>query len=151
MPAGQAMIDPHSRFSAWYTGDAQTTTAADYSAEQAFTEAVQLYTQQLTKDPKKAKVLDDIHASTISDVVSAVHTAREHYEKKRSDSRARSCLVEVSKRLVYYGNVMDVIVQQHPEYVSLAWGTMKLLFGVSSSYSQLTWNSILISAGHRRE
>jgi len=38
--------------------------------------------------------------------------------------------VEVSKRISYYGNVMDALVQQHPEYVSLAWGTMKLVFGV---------------------
>ena len=25
---------------------------------------------------------------------------------------------------------MDVLVQHHPEYVSLAWGAMKLVFGV---------------------
>ena len=25
---------------------------------------------------------------------------------------------------------MDVLVQHHPEYVALAWGAMKLVFGV---------------------
>jgi len=25
---------------------------------------------------------------------------------------------------------MDVLVQHHPEYVSLAWGAMKFIFGV---------------------
>jgi hypothetical protein len=37
---------------------------------------------------------------------------------------------QVSERVHYYGNIMDVLVQHHPEYVSLAWGTMKLLVGV---------------------
>ena len=35
-----------------------------------------------------------------------------------------------SKRICYYDNVMDVLVQHHPEYISLAWGAMKLVFGV---------------------
>ncbi|RMZ77587.1 hypothetical protein DV737_g4281, partial [Chaetothyriales sp. CBS 132003] len=91
-------------------------TADDYSAERAFTEAVRVYTLQLTKDPKKAKILDDIRTSSISDVVSTVNKARECYEKKRSDSRVKNCLVEVSRRLVYYGKVMDVMVQHHPDF-----------------------------------
>ena len=33
-------------------------------------------------------------------------------------------------RIHHYGKVMDVLVQQHPEYVALAWGAMKLVFGV---------------------
>ena len=30
------------------------------------------------------------------------------------------------------GKVMDVLVQHHPEYVALAWGAMKLIFGVGN-------------------
>jgi hypothetical protein len=37
----------------------------------------------------------------------------------------------LSEKIVHYGNVFDVLAQQHPEYVSLAWGTFKLLFIVS--------------------
>ncbi|KIW21619.1 hypothetical protein PV08_02199 [Exophiala spinifera] len=122
------MNDQYSRFSSWYCRDTSQLTPVDPSTTRAFTEAVQLF-NQLTKDPKKAKALDEIHASSIADVVCAVEKARERYERRRSDSKARSFLVEVSRRLVYYGNVMDVMVQHHPEYVSLAWGTMKLLCG----------------------
>lgn len=43
----------------------------------------------------------------------------------------RRCIEQVSERVHHYGNVLDVFVQHHPEYVSLAWGTMKLLVGVS--------------------
>ena len=45
--------------------------------------------------------------------------------------KARLWSTEVSEVLVYYGNIFDVLVQHHPEYVSLAWGTFKLLFVVS--------------------
>lgn len=38
----------------------------------------------------------------------------------------------LSQRLLYYGNIMDVLVQHHPEYVSLVWGAMKFIFGVSA-------------------
>ena len=44
--------------------------------------------------------------------------------------KARRWLNTFADRVVYYGNIMDVLVQHHPEYVSLAWGTFKLLFVV---------------------
>lgn len=47
--------------------------------------------------------------------------------------------MEISKRVSYYGKVMDVLVQQHPEYVSLAWGTMKLVFGVCEFLYICNW------------
>ena len=43
-------------------------------------------------------------------------------------------------RVQYYGNVMDVLVQHHPEYVSLAWGTMKFFFVVGfATYNTIIW------------
>ncbi|KAH8754146.1 hypothetical protein F5883DRAFT_431732 [Diaporthe sp. PMI_573] len=32
---------------------------------------------------------------------------------------------------MHYGSVLDVLVQHHPEYTSLIWGAMKILFGES--------------------
>ena len=49
----------------------------------------------------------------------------------KAKAKARLWLTEISETLVYYGNIFDVMVQHHPEYVSLAWGTFKLLFVVS--------------------
>ena len=40
-------------------------------------------------------------------------------------------LSKLSTRVNFYGNIMDVLVQHHPEYVALAWGGMKCLFVVS--------------------
>ena len=64
------------------------------------------------------------------DVVDAVTMAQKRYESEHSRSKVRTCITEFSKRICYYGKVMDVLVQHHPEYVSLAWGAMKLVFGV---------------------
>jgi hypothetical protein len=49
----------------------------------------------------------------------------------RSRAKVRSWLLGLSEKIVHYGNVFDVLVQHHPEYVSLAWGTFKLVFTVS--------------------
>ena len=50
----------------------------------------------------------------------------------RFRAQARVWLTRLSEKLVYYGNIFDVMAQHHPEYVSLAWGTFKLLFVVST-------------------
>lgn len=55
---------------------------------------------------------------------------QKRYENERSRSKTRRCLTNLSKRIYHYGNIMDVLVQHHPEYVSLAWGAMKFIFGV---------------------
>jgi len=31
---------------------------------------------------------------------------------------------------MYYGKVLDMLAQHHPEYVALAWGTVKLVLTV---------------------
>lgn len=46
-------------------------------------------------------------------------------------AKARTWLAETSEVLVHYGYIFDVMMQHHPEYASLAWGTFKLLFIVS--------------------
>lgn len=45
--------------------------------------------------------------------------------------KASKWLVALSERITYYGQIFDVLVQHHPEYVSLAWGTFKFVFTVS--------------------
>lgn len=49
----------------------------------------------------------------------------------KAKAKTRLWLIGLSEKLVHYGNIFDVMVQHHPEYVALAWGTFKLLFVVS--------------------
>ena len=70
---------------------------------------------------------------TIHDVEEAVIAAREKYQNRSGQSKARKWLANCSKRVMYYGVIMDTLSQHHPEYVSLAWGALKFLFIVSQS------------------
>lgn len=73
--------------------------------------------------------MDDWKAANLHDVEKAVLDAKARYEDKRQ-SKVRRYLGDFAKRVHYYGKIMDMLAQQHPEYVSLAWGAMKLLFVV---------------------
>lgn len=69
---------------------------------------------------------------TMGDISAIVSNAQKRYEKKsESKKRIMRCLTSLSSRITYYGKVFDVLAQHHPEYVSLAWGTMKFVFIVS--------------------
>lgn len=73
--------------------------------------------------------MDSLSSASLHDVEKAVLDAKARYEDKKQ-SKTRSHLGDFAKRVHYYGKIMDMLAQQHPEYVSLAWGAMKLLFVV---------------------
>lgn len=94
-------------------------------AQAAYQHALRLVTAH---DPKKKHAwLSDKYA--ILDVQNEIQAAKDKYETK-SNGKVRKWLAKFSDGVLFYGNIMDVLVQQHPEYVSLAWGTMKLMFVV---------------------
>jgi hypothetical protein len=44
---------------------------------------------------------------------------------------------------MYYGQVLDMLAQHHPEYVSLAWGTLKFILMVRGNLCLMTiWLSL---------
>ncbi|KAI9690569.1 MAG: hypothetical protein M1822_009532 [Bathelium mastoideum] len=64
------------------------------------------------------------------------------YAQKRSSGnkvvqKARIWLNALASRVMFYGNVMDVLVQQFPEYVSLAWGAFKFLFSAVMNHQEI--------------
>ncbi|KAK8038644.1 hypothetical protein PG993_007055 [Apiospora rasikravindrae] len=54
--------------------------------------------------------------------------AMKQYSSSHSDSKAKRWLHSFAQKVTFYGGVLDVFVQHHPEFVALAWGAMKLLF-----------------------
>lgn len=48
-------------------------------------------------------------------------------------SKVRQCLEKISSAVLYYHGPLDVLAQQHPEYLSLVWGMLKFILMVSSS------------------
>lgn len=113
-------------------------------AEEAFHEALDIFKETLTKDPAKRRLVDELLAtSTLGDVLNLVLDAKKQYDGSASHSRIRQVLSAFSQRLLYYGNIMDVLVQHHPEYVSLAWGAMKFIFGVGKDAQKPTTQPVL--------
>jgi hypothetical protein len=116
----------HSR---WYSV-AKSSSHLFAPAEKAFEDGLKIFKQSLTQDPEKRRRIEQLHASSIRDVLNAVLAAKTHYQNKRTGSKTWECITAFSERVCYYGNIMDVMVQHHPEYVALVWGAMKLIFGV---------------------
>ncbi|KAG6358349.1 hypothetical protein INS49_014233 [Diaporthe citri] len=116
-----------------YAGDVFDAENPFKPAQEAFHYALEVFKKTLTKYPAKKPVADELFAtSTLEDVLNLVLDAKKRYHDAASQSRIQDGLNAFSQRLLYYGNVMDVLVQHHPEYVSLVWGAMKFIFGVTS-------------------
>ena len=63
-------------------------------------------------------------------VQQAVNAAKEAYEARSQQSKARKWLSKFSERVLHYGKIMDTLANYNPEYCALAWGTMKSLLMV---------------------
>lgn len=68
---------------------------------------------------------------SIEDVQATVYETQQRYEEDVKFSKAKHWLRKFSSVVLHYGTVLDMLAQQHPEYVSLVWGSIKfLLIGV---------------------
>lgn len=105
-------------------------------ARDAFAEAVEVFGSKLTNDHRKRETASQ--SADIDTVFRAVSDAQQRYKTSQKSSKAWKWLSRFSSRVQYYGNIMDVLVQHHPEYVSLAWGAMKFLFGVGAPKQNMT-------------
>ena len=99
-------------------------------AREAFDEAMKKFSSELTSDERKKALANGM--ISLEDVQAAAIEAQAKWESIRKGRKTKVWLSRVLPKLPHYGNIMDVLVQQHPEYVSLAWGAMKFLFVVSS-------------------
>ncbi|KAJ4985861.1 hypothetical protein SVAN01_08659, partial [Stagonosporopsis vannaccii] len=93
--------------------------------EEAFQDAKAKFALDLTKDPRKISYARS--AARLEDVKVVVEQAVERYNASRSDKKSRKWLVKLSRWIHHYSGVFDVFAQHHPEYVALAWGSMKFL------------------------
>ncbi|KAJ8106817.1 hypothetical protein OPT61_g9289 [Boeremia exigua] len=102
------------------------------NAERATIEAAEIYkraaiyfSKELTQDERKSNMAQQ--TASLRDLELIVETARKGYESSRHQ-KPKKWLTRLFSRLMYYGNIFDVLAQHHPEYVALAWGAMKFLF-----------------------
>ncbi|KAL9044387.1 MAG: hypothetical protein Q9214_002470 [Letrouitia sp. 1 TL-2023] len=104
-------------------------------AQAAYDQALETFKQNPTRHLKKRRQV--LEATSLQHVLDTIAIAQKCYADAHSNSKTRRCIAELSKRICYYGNVMDVFVQHHPGYVALAWGTMKLAVGAVVEHENL--------------
>jgi hypothetical protein len=118
----------------WYAPSPSPTSSADSSilpASAAYETALSYITTELPLSDRDAILAS--RKNTVRDVQIAVLEAQKTYEVKTSKNKVQKWLRRLSARVMYYGGILDVLSQHHPEYVSLAWGAMKFVFIVSTS------------------
>ncbi|CAD6593390.1 MAG: hypothetical protein ASARMPREDX12_007126 [Alectoria sarmentosa] len=93
--------------------------------EEAFRKAKEIFTDEAGLDASRRGLWET--ETSMLDVHRELLRAQDVYVSN-AQCKARKWLVALSERITYYGQIFDVLVQQHPEYVSLAWGTFKFVF-----------------------
>ncbi|KAI1802976.1 hypothetical protein F4811DRAFT_527153 [Daldinia bambusicola] len=122
-------------FSSWYT----TSSGAENLAQDAFKEALDAFSTELSADESKKEWIVNANHSNLESVRQAVIDARNQYEKDRGNSKVRKILVRLSETIQHYGSIIDVLVSSHPEYAALGWGAMKFLFVAVTNHEKLVF------------
>ena len=97
-------------------------------AREVFDEAVKHFSSELSDDSYKFSTVES--AKSLKGVYDTVINAKDRYEASRLKGGAYKWLSRLAPKIRFYGNIMDVLMQHHPEYVALAWGAMKFMLVV---------------------
>ncbi|KAB2573619.1 hypothetical protein DBV05_g7730 [Lasiodiplodia theobromae] len=101
--------------------------SANDIARQAYDEAVSTLQKDLKGDANGLKII--FSANTAENVLQIVsHLESEYNRHGYKRKKVLDCLYSFSARVAHYERILDTLAQHHPEYVSLAWGTLKLVF-----------------------
>ena len=98
-------------------------------AQQAFLSAAERFSSKLKSDDRIKDVLRD--ATSLGDIKYLLAKSKAKYENEKKFPKARKWLSRAALTIHHYGTVIDVFAQVSPEYVSLVWGSLKLVATVS--------------------
>lgn len=114
--------------SQWYLGSQSSLLPGP--AEQAYKAAVATF----QFDPRKQGKLNKIQQlKIVFELEKVLIDIKVQYERRHDNNKIGRWLSRLSSRICHYGRILDVLVQHHPEYVTLTWGAMKFLFLVCHS------------------
>jgi hypothetical protein len=101
-------------------------------AQEAYEEARQFLTRELGHGSSFQQIIE--HNTSLDEVQSIVESAKHRYSTAVEKRKVVfQWLRKVSQRLLYYGTVLDMLSQHHPEYMALAWGSVKFILMVRQS------------------
>lgn len=96
--------------------------------DEAFAEAKIKICSSLSQGKKKVDFVGS--KQSLQEIQDTALQSMKYYQGRNSASQARKWLHNFSQRVMFYADVLDVLVQHHPEFVALAWGGMKFLLVV---------------------
>ncbi len=102
------------------------------TAHLAFLAAASRFSSSLSRDDKTNELISK--AASIQDIRDLIEASKIKYESEKKFPKARKWLRRAALTIHHYGGVIDVFAQVSPEYVSLVWGSMKLVLTVSEPH-----------------
>jgi hypothetical protein len=103
-------------------------------AQQTYEAAIATF--HLNHNKKHGKINKIQQLSSVTELEKLLLDIKDRYEQQHDNNKIGRWLSRLSSRICHYGRILDVLVQHHPEYVSLAWGAMKFLFIVCTCQTQ---------------
>ncbi|KAK0724041.1 hypothetical protein B0H67DRAFT_482926 [Lasiosphaeris hirsuta] len=107
--------------------------------QSAYDDAVRKFGNDLTSDAKKVAFVNS--TAHLVDVQTIVNKALESYDGtsgNRPHQTAKKWVRKVANSIEFYGKVLYVISQHHPEYVALGWGAMKFFLRAITNHENIT-------------
>ncbi|KAH7311323.1 hypothetical protein B0I35DRAFT_437900 [Stachybotrys elegans] len=124
-----------SSLSQWYSIESGVSSGSSPPvAAKAFQSALGHFKQGGVRNVSMNDALNRLH--TKEDLHTYLHDLSQSLLPRHSSSKAVQWLRKAAEKIDYYSNVLDVLVQHHPEYVALVWGAMKFLFTGVVNYEQ---------------
>lgn len=83
---------------------------------------------------------------TLTSVEDVQKTLKQAQDKAQREGKStiRQWLEKLSSVVLYYNGALDMLAQQHPEYLSLVWGTLKFIIMVSLR-SAIYWHRLSLT------
>jgi hypothetical protein len=124
LSVGAAHITSNPLVRGWYSCESAKSQSENILRE-AYENATSIFQAELSEDKNEKGIIGGNF--TLEDVLQTLTLAKARYEAKHT-SKARKWLGIFSSKVMFYASILDVLEQHHPEYVSLVWGAMRLLF-----------------------
>lgn len=104
-------------------------------AADAFADAIRYLKQEFQGHPSALAWLET--ENTINDIHTKVKDAEKFYREDEKTRKALPWLRKISTAVMFYGQIFDTLAQHHPEYLSLAWGTVKFVLMVGFIHAKM--------------
>lgn len=100
--------------------------------------AVNEYNIAATHEKREVVIKNGCELQDVLAQANALQEVRSSNKDAKSlNSNVQAGLQQFCKTTLHYAAVMDTLAQHHPEWVSLAWGTMKLLLMIPIEYQKV--------------